>query len=92
MPAEVKKEIELEIAHLLFIDIVAYSTLSINEQYARFKELNENVRQSEQFRKAEAAKRGLKDPYARRHGAGLLQEPGGTGMLKGQRKRFAPKI
>jgi class 3 adenylate cyclase len=33
-----------------------------------------------------------KDPYQRWHGAGLLQGPGGIGMLKGQRKRFAPKI
>jgi serine/threonine-protein kinase len=32
MPAEVKKEIQLEIAHVLFIDIVGYSKLSINEQ------------------------------------------------------------
>jgi hypothetical protein len=30
-----KKEIELEIVHLLFIDIVAYSKLSINEQFRK---------------------------------------------------------
>jgi len=54
MPAEVKKEIELEIAHVLFIDIVAYSKLSVNEQHARVEELNELVRLSEQFGKAEA--------------------------------------
>ena len=30
MAAEVKKEIQLEIAHVLFIDIVGYSKLSIN--------------------------------------------------------------
>jgi hypothetical protein len=62
MPAEVKKEIELEIAHVLFIDIVAYSKLSVNEQPARIEELNEIVRSSEQFRKAEAANRILKIP------------------------------
>jgi hypothetical protein len=39
MPAEVKKEIQLEIAHLLFIDIVAYSKLSVNKQYVRIEEL-----------------------------------------------------
>src|SRR5262245_65900723 len=60
MPPEVKKEIELEIAHVLFIDIVAYSKLSVNEQHARIEELNEIVRSSEQFRKAEAANRILK--------------------------------
>ena len=59
---EVKREIELEIAHVLFLDIVGYSKLSINEQHARIQELNEIVRESEQFRKAEAASRILKIP------------------------------
>src|SRR5436189_5984150 len=62
MPAEVKKEIELEIGHVLFLDIVGYSKLSVNEQHARVQELNEIVRLSEQFRKAEAAGRLLKIP------------------------------
>jgi TolB-like protein/class 3 adenylate cyclase len=60
MAADVNKEIELEIAHVLFIDIIAYSKLSVNEQHARIEELNETVRSSEQFRKAEAANRILK--------------------------------
>src|SRR5437870_1891144 len=62
MSVELKKEIELEIAHVLFIDIVGYSKLSVNEQHARVEELNEIVRLSEQFRKAEAASRLLKIP------------------------------
>ena len=62
MAAEVKKEIELEIAHVLFLDIVGYSRLSVNEQHARVEELNEIVRLCEQFRKAEAASRLLKIP------------------------------
>jgi len=62
MAAEVKKEIGLEIAHVLFIDIVGYSKLSVNEQHARIGELNDIVRLSEQFRKAEAASRLLKIP------------------------------
>src|SRR5215831_19170001 len=62
MASEIKKEIELEIAHVLFIDIVGYSKLSVNEQHARIEELNEIVRLSEQFRKAEAASRLLKIP------------------------------
>jgi len=32
MAAEVKKEIELEIAHVLFADIVGYSKLLVNGQ------------------------------------------------------------
>ena len=34
MSAEIKKEIQLEIAHVLFIDIVGYSKVSINDQHA----------------------------------------------------------
>src|SRR5256885_14491386 len=60
MPAEDKKEIELEIAHVLFVDIVGYSKLSVNDQHARVEELNDLVRASEEFRKAEAASRLLK--------------------------------
>ena len=60
MPAEVKKEIELEIAHVLFLDIVGYSKLSINDQNAAVEELTQIVRGSEQFQKAEAAGRLLK--------------------------------
>src|SRR5947207_2250111 len=62
MSAEVKKEIELEIAHVLFLDVVGYSKLSVNEQHARVDELNGIVRLSEQFQKAEAANRILKIP------------------------------
>jgi adenylate cyclase len=45
----------LEIAHVLFIDIVAYSKLSINQQAEVVKHLNEQVRSTEEFRTAEAA-------------------------------------
>src|SRR6476620_7386535 len=62
MSTEVKKEIELEIAHVLFLDIVGYSKLSVNEQHGRVDELNGIVRLSEQFQKAEAANRILKIP------------------------------
>jgi TolB-like protein len=62
MSTEGKKEIELEIAHVLFIDIVGYSKLSVNEQRARVDELNEVVRASKQFQKAEASKRLIKIP------------------------------
>ena len=62
MDVEIKKEIELEIAHVLFLDIVGYSKLSVNEQHARVDELNGIVRLSEQFQKAEAANRILKIP------------------------------
>jgi adenylate cyclase len=60
MGAELKKEIQLEIAHVFFIDIVGYSKLSINEQRAAVDELTQVVRATEQFQKAEAAERLIK--------------------------------
>jgi len=60
MSTEVKKELALEIAHVLFIDVVGYSKLSINDQNAAVEELNEVVRASKQFQRAEAAGRLLK--------------------------------
>src|SRR5437667_6112454 len=62
MADEVKKEIALEIAHVLFIDIVGYSKLSINDQHAAVEELNQIGRASEQFQRAEVASRLLKIP------------------------------
>src|SRR5881398_762890 len=62
MAAEIKKEIQLEIAHVLFIDIVGYSKLSINDQHAAVEELNRIVRVSEQFQRAEAADRLIRIP------------------------------
>src|SRR5260370_4216911 len=62
MAAEVKKEIQLEIAHVLFTDIVGYSKLSINDQHAAVEELNRIVRASDQFQRAEAASRLIRIP------------------------------
>src|SRR4026207_1169677 len=60
MSTEIKKEIALEIAHVLFIDIVGYSKLSINDQNAAVEEFSRVARGSKQFQKAEAAGRLLK--------------------------------
>jgi TolB-like protein/class 3 adenylate cyclase/Flp pilus assembly protein TadD len=62
MPAEVKKEIQLEIAHVLFTDIVGYSKLPINEQRALVERLNEIVRSTDEFQAAESAGRLIKIP------------------------------
>ncbi len=55
MPIEIKKEIQLEIAHVLFIDIVGYSKLLIDEQRDYSHTLNEVVRETDSFRAADAA-------------------------------------
>jgi hypothetical protein len=54
MAAEIKKEIKLEIGHVLFMDIVGYSKLLINEQRAVVDELTPIIRAIEQFQRAEA--------------------------------------
>ena len=60
MAPEVTKEIQLEIAHVLFIDIVGYSKLSVKDQHAAVEQLNQIVRASEQFQRADSAGRLLK--------------------------------
>src|SRR4029077_1621790 len=62
MSAEIKKEIQLEIAHVLFTDIVGYSKLSINDQHAAVEELTRIVRASQEFQRAEAASRLTRIP------------------------------
>src|SRR5437667_1025011 len=60
MAAEVKKEIALEIAHVLFIDIVAYSKMASDDQLAAIKELNQIVQSTDEFRKEERGNHLLK--------------------------------
>src|SRR5437867_5624843 len=62
MAAEVKKEIQPATAHALFIGIVGYTKLSIDDQHAAIEELNRIVRVSEQFQRAEAADRLIRIP------------------------------
>jgi TolB-like protein/class 3 adenylate cyclase len=62
MAAETKKEIGLEIGHVLFIDIVGYSKGLINEQSESLQKLKEIARGTEQFRIAEAEGKLLRLP------------------------------
>ena len=62
MSTEIKKEIELEIAYVLFIDIVGYSKLVTSEQRRLLELLNQIVRDSEHFRTAEAKSRLITVP------------------------------
>src|SRR5437899_7179341 len=66
MSIEIKKEIQLEIAHVLFIDIVGYSKLAVNEQRALIEQLNDIVRATDEFQAAETT--------------GLIKIPTGDGM------------
>ena len=60
MSDQATKHIQLEIAHILFIDTIGYSKLSIDQQSAVIDELTEVVRSSDEYQKAEGAGRLLK--------------------------------
>jgi serine/threonine-protein kinase len=68
MSSEGEPEHELQIAHVLFIDIVGYSKLLSSEQRELFGLLNDVVRDTQQFRAADAA-------------AKLVRLPTGDGMV-----------
>ena len=62
MASASQADVKFEIGHVLFIDIVGYSKLLINEQSEQMQKLREIVRATEQFRSAEAAGKLLRLP------------------------------
>jgi TolB-like protein/class 3 adenylate cyclase/Tfp pilus assembly protein PilF len=61
-PAEPTPDLQLEIAHLLLIDVVGYSKLLVNEQIELLQELKQIVRSTESFRAAEARNELIRVP------------------------------
>src|SRR5947199_1229591 len=55
MSAAQRSDLHLEIAHVLFVDVVGYSRLLVNEQREVVQQLNEIVRAAPQFRQSSAA-------------------------------------
>ena len=66
-PAESTPDLQLEIPHVLLIDVVGYSKLLVDEQIEFLKELNQIVRSTECFRAAETAGKLIRVPT----GAGM---------------------
>src|SRR6266481_8809836 len=62
MDAELEGDAELEIGHVLFMDIVGFSKLLVDEQRNCSNRLNQVVRNTEQFRSAEAADKLIRLP------------------------------
>src|SRR5213594_2722856 len=60
--AEPTPDLQLEIAHLLLIDVVGYSKLLVNEQIEVLQKLNQIVRATERFRAAEASDKLIRVP------------------------------
>jgi len=54
MPTDSESDLQLEIGHVLLVDIVGYSKLLITEQRERLQALNEIVRNTAQFRASDA--------------------------------------
>src|SRR5438552_11991502 len=54
MSPEPKRELHLEVAHVLFMDVVGFSKLLINDQTEILEQLNQLVRNTPHFREAEA--------------------------------------
>src|SRR5690348_10753447 len=62
MDSQTKAPAELAIAHVLFIDIVGYTKLPLNQQTELLRLLNDLVRGTQQFGAAEAADKLVRLP------------------------------
>jgi TolB-like protein/class 3 adenylate cyclase/Tfp pilus assembly protein PilF len=62
MSAELKPDLQLEIAYLLLIDVVGYSKLLVNEQIELLHELNRLVRSTASFQAAESNNKLIRVP------------------------------
>jgi hypothetical protein len=81
MSTEIKKEIQLEIAHVLFIDIVGYSKLSIKEQHAAVDQANPNRSRDRAISKGRRIRALIKITTG--DGMALvLHQPGSAGSLR----------
>ena len=62
MAAEFKSEVPLAIGHVLFMDVIGYSKLLLDEQREIQEQLSRIVRSTEQVRTAEAAGKLIRLP------------------------------
>src|SRR4029077_14589917 len=62
MSSEHKGDLRLEIAHVLFMDMVGFSKLLINDQSEILQQLNQLVRETPHFREAEMAGKLIRLP------------------------------
>src|SRR2546423_12587302 len=95
MADELKTKLRLEIAHVLFIDIVGYSKLLIDEQSEALQELNQIVRKTEAARAAGAAGQLIFLPTGDGMGlvfTGSVEEPGECALQIRQRLRPPPSL
>ena len=93
MADEQKTQLRLEIAHVLFMDIVGYSKLLIDEQSEALHELNQIVRNTEAARTAEAASQLIILPTGDGMAlvfTGSVEDPVECALQISQNRRFPP--
>ncbi len=71
-----------DIGYVLFVDIVEYSRLSGEEQKRVVQQLNETVRATREFQRAEAAGQLLRLPAGDGVGAGIFRESRSAGAMR----------
>ena len=81
MAAEIKKESQLEIGHVLFMDVVGYSKLLINQQREIQRQLTQIVRSTEHFRAAEAAGKLIRLPVGDGMALAFFNSPEAPGPM-----------
>ena len=95
MPDEQKTQLRLEIAHVLFMDIVGYSKLLIDEQSEALQELNQIVRKTDAVRAAEAGGQLIFLPTGDGMAlvfTGSVEEPVECALQISQRLRAQPSL
>src|SRR5947208_7863967 len=95
MANEQKTKLRLEIAHVLFIDIVGYSKLLIDEQSEALQELNQIVRKTDAVRGAEATGQLIFLPTGDGMAlvfTGSVEEPVECALQISQRLRAQPSL
>src|ERR1700751_4751089 len=86
---------KLEIAHVLFMDVVGYSNLPVNEQRQIVQQLNQIVQGTAQFQQSKAAGKLISIPVG--DGIALVffespEEPARCGVEIAQRLRQQPAL
>ena len=81
--AAAEEQTRLQIGHVLFIDIVGYSKLLVNQQSELLRELNEVVSGTNEFREAEADGKLIRLPTG--DGMNQRQNIAGAGINMAQR-------
>ena len=82
MADEQKTKLRLEIAHVLFLDIVGYSKLLIDEQSEALQELNQLVRNHGSSARSGSSRPAHYPAYRRWHGIGLYRLGGRAGRVR----------